>query len=125
MARLKNYYEKKQLMNQLAEELEKLEEDQALKKDLEFEERVRELLKEYEKSPQDALMVLTVIDPGLAPNKTSEVDNYFSPRRAIKVYTNPHTGEVVETRGANHNRLKEWRKEYGTEAVRSWSKVKE
>lgn len=41
-------------------------------------------------------------------------------RRQTKVYTNPHTGEVVRTRGSNHRILNEWRREYGPEVVDEW-----
>jgi hypothetical protein len=38
----------------------------------------------------------------------------------MKTYKNPHTGEVVQTRGGNHKTLNEWRKKHGKEAVQSW-----
>lgn len=40
--------------------------------------------------------------------------------RKLKVFKNPHTGEVVETKGMNHRVLKAWKKEYGNETVDSW-----
>ncbi len=42
------------------------------------------------------------------------------PKRALKTYRNPHTGEVVQTRGGNHRTLNQWREQYGKEAVQSW-----
>jgi hypothetical protein len=38
----------------------------------------------------------------------------------LKVYKNPHTGEVVETKGGNHKTLKEWKAEHGSATVESW-----
>jgi hypothetical protein len=38
----------------------------------------------------------------------------------VKVYKNPHTGEVVETKGGNHKTLKEWKAQHGTAIVESW-----
>ncbi|WP_422668052.1 hypothetical protein [Billgrantia lactosivorans] len=38
----------------------------------------------------------------------------------MKVYENPYTGEVVETRGANQNTLKAWKAEFDEETVESW-----
>ncbi|CAI8810409.1 hypothetical protein EMIT0P294_10580 [Pseudomonas sp. IT-P294] len=38
----------------------------------------------------------------------------------FKVYKNPHTGEVFETKGDNHKILKEWRAKYGSATVESW-----
>jgi hypothetical protein len=47
-----------------------------------------------------------------------------TPRRArqVKVYKNPHNGEVIETKGGNHKLLKEWKAEYGSGKVESWLK---
>ena len=39
MAKINDYYQKKQLMEKLAAELEQLEKDQALKRELEFEKK--------------------------------------------------------------------------------------
>ena len=41
-------------------------------------------------------------------------------RRKLRVYTNPHTGQVVKTRGANHRTLNEWRTQYGRDEVDQW-----
>jgi hypothetical protein len=38
----------------------------------------------------------------------------------FKVYKNPHTGEVVETKGGNQKTLKEWKAEHGSDTVESW-----
>ncbi|KPY02096.1 hypothetical protein ALO61_05192 [Pseudomonas savastanoi pv. nerii] len=35
----------------------------------------------------------------------------------MKLYKNPHSGEVVETTGGNHKVLKEWKAEYGSDTV--------
>lgn len=40
--------------------------------------------------------------------------------RQVKVYKNPHTGELVETKGGNHRTLKEWKAQYGAATVESW-----
>lgn len=41
-------------------------------------------------------------------------------KRSLKVYKNPHTKEVVETRGGNHKIIQEWKAQYGNEEVVSW-----
>ena len=41
-------------------------------------------------------------------------------KRKLKVFKNPHTGEVVETKGGNHKTLKAWKEEYGKETVDAW-----
>lgn len=118
MAKLNDYYQKKQLLEKLAAELEKLEQDQALKRDLEFEKKIRGLMEEYDKSPKDVLQILSAIDPSIAGK--GDVAASGRPRRAMKTYRNPHTGEVVRTRGGNHKTLNEWREKYGKETVQSW-----
>jgi hypothetical protein len=42
--------------------------------------------------------------------------------RELKIYKNPHTGEVVETKGGNHKTLKEWKTKHGSDVVESWLK---
>lgn len=117
--KINDYYQKKQLMEQLAEELEKLEQDQALKSELDFENEVRDLMKKYDKSPKDVLQILSAIDPSIAGAKGDTTGTRA--KRPMKTYKNPHTGEVVKTRGGNHKTLNEWREKWGKEAVQSWS----
>ncbi|WP_144822352.1 histone-like nucleoid-structuring protein, MvaT/MvaU family [Marinobacter piscensis] len=119
MAKLKDYYQKKQLMEQLADEISKLEEDEALKNELAFEDSLRTLMAEYNKTPKHVLQILKAIDPSLAPAK-AEGGTGTRAKRPLKTYKNPHTGEVVKTRGGNHKVLNAWREKYGKEAVQSW-----
>ena len=119
MAKINDYYQKKQLMEKLSEELAKLEQDQALKGELEFENKVRDLMKEYKKSPKDVLQILSAIDPTISGGKATAATGARA-KRPMKTYKNPHTGEVVKTRGGNHKTLNEWRQKHGKEAVQSW-----
>lgn len=119
MAKINDYYQKKQLMEKLTAELEQLETDQALKGELEFESKVRELMKQYDKSPKDFLQILAAIDPSIAGAK-ADTSTGTRAKRPMKTYKNPHTGEVVKTRGGNHKILNEWREKHGKEAVQSW-----
>ncbi|MFW5825764.1 MAG: histone-like nucleoid-structuring protein, MvaT/MvaU family [Marinobacter sp.] len=118
MANINDYYQKKQLLEKLSEELNKMEQDQALKSDLEFENKVKGLMNEYNKSPKDVLQILGAIDPAVAGAK-GEAGGTRA-KRPLKTYKNPHTGEVVKTRGGNHKTLNEWRQKYGKEAVQGW-----
>jgi hypothetical protein len=117
MAKINDYYQKKQMMEKLAGELSKLEEDQSLKVELEFENKVRELMSEYDKTPKDFIEILSAIDPSIANPQPS---GSGLPKRAMKVYKNPHTGEVVRTRGGNHKTLNEWREQHGKATVKTW-----
>ena len=94
-----------------------MEQDQALKSDLEFENKVKGLMDEYKKSPKDVLQILGAIDPSVAGAKA---EGGTRAKRPLKTYKNPHTGEVVKTRGGNHKTLNEWRQKYGKEAVQGW-----
>jgi len=118
--KINDYYQKKQLMEQLSEELEKLEQDQALKSELAFENDVRDLMKKYDKAPKDVLQILAAIDPSIAGAKADGATGTRA-KRPMKTYKNPHTGEVVKTRGGNHKTLNEWRQKWGKDAVQSWS----
>jgi hypothetical protein len=40
--------------------------------------------------------------------------------RVVKVYQNPHTGEIIETKGGNHKGLKDWKSQYSSDTVESW-----
>jgi len=109
--------EYKRLEAQLAEQLaalDKLKTDGQLKREMEFEDKLRALIDEY------GFNVRTVLDI-LDPASAGEVAPVSRRRaREIKTYTNPHTGEVVETKGGNHKVLSAWKKQYGADAVKSW-----
>lgn len=109
----------KRLEAQLAEQLRQLDalkNDGELKKEIEFEEKLRALLGEYGYSLRD---VKAILDPHAKPE--AKVDGRSQRReRQLKVYVNPNTNERVETKGGNHKVLKEWKAEYGAEIVESW-----
>ncbi|AHY42743.1 histone-like nucleoid-structuring protein, MvaT/MvaU family [Stutzerimonas decontaminans] len=109
--------EYKRLEAQLAEQLaalDKLKTDGQLKREMEFEDKLKALINEY---GFNARTVLDILDPASAGDVAPA-----GRRRAreIKRYTNPHTGEVVKTKGGNHRVLSAWKKQYGAEAVKSW-----
>jgi hypothetical protein len=92
--------------------------DSGLKKEMEFESKLRTLLGEYSYSLKD---VINLLDPQ-SRRRAPAVESKSGTRkpRQVKVYKNPHTGEVVETKGGNHKTLKEWKAEYGSDTVESW-----
>ena len=113
----------RQLERHLAEQLAALEAmkgDKGLEQEIEFETKLRALLGEYNKSLKD---IIAVLDPRLTakPGRPAPVPEKAARKpRSVKVYKNPHTGEVVETKGGNHKTLKEWKSEHGSDAVESW-----
>ncbi|MBH3459181.1 MULTISPECIES: histone-like nucleoid-structuring protein, MvaT/MvaU family [Pseudomonas putida group] len=118
MSRLAEYRRlEQQLAAQLAE-LEALKGDDGLKKEMEFENKLRTLLGEYGFSLRD---VINILDPK-ANSRQAAAPEPASTRkpREVKTYKNPHTGEVIQTKGGNHTVLKSWKSEHGAETVESW-----
>jgi type IV pilus biogenesis protein CpaD/CtpE len=112
----------RQLERHLAEQMEALEVmkgDKGLEQEIEFESKLRALLGEYNKSRRD---IVSILDPQAAfkIGKANAPEKKARGARTVKVYNNPHTGETVETKGGNHNTLKEWKAEHGTDTVESW-----
>ncbi|WP_411388615.1 histone-like nucleoid-structuring protein, MvaT/MvaU family [Pseudomonas sp. MPB23] len=107
----------KALQEQLAQ-LESLKNDAGLKKEIEFEEKLQGLMKTYGKSLRD---IIAILDPNLSKASSAAVAAPKQRRaRVVKVYQNPHTGELIETKGGNHRGLKAWKEEYGAATVESW-----
>ena len=106
----------KALQEQLAQ-LESLKNDAGLKKEIEFESKLQGLMKTYGKSLREVIAILD-------PNPKSGLQQAAAPKtrraRVVKVYQNPHTGELIETKGGNHRGLKAWKEEYGASTVDSW-----
>ncbi|MFJ5282766.1 histone-like nucleoid-structuring protein, MvaT/MvaU family [Pseudomonas sp. NPDC088429] len=113
----------RQLEKHLAEQLQALEAlkgDAGLKKEIEFETKLRDLLAKYGYSLNH---VINLLDPQVG-RRAPAADSKTRSRkpRQLKVYKNPHTGEVVETKGGNHKTLKDWKAEHGSDTVESWLK---
>ena len=109
----------KRLEAQLAEQLRQLDalkNDGELKKEIEFEEKLRALLGEYGYSLRD---VKAILDPHAKPEVKVDGRSHLR-ERALKVYINPNTSERVETKGGNHKVLKAWKEQYSAETVESW-----
>ncbi|MGF0335824.1 histone-like nucleoid-structuring protein, MvaT/MvaU family [Ectopseudomonas toyotomiensis] len=110
--------EYKALEAQLAEhlaQLDALKNDKAMQREIEFESKLRALMAEYGVSLRG---LISIMDPqtGAAVARPAGTK---APRK-LKVYKNPNTGEVVETKGGNHKVLKAWKTEFGAEVVEGW-----
>ncbi|WP_460065099.1 histone-like nucleoid-structuring protein, MvaT/MvaU family [Pseudomonas sp. H1_G08] len=117
MSKLAEY---RQLEKHLAEQLQALEalkSDDALKKEIEFETKLRELLDHYGFSLKH---IINLLDPQSRKHAPTPAATGKRKPRELKVYKNPHTGEVVETKGGNHKTLKEWKTKHGADEVESW-----
>lgn len=111
MSKLLTFREKEKLMSKLSEELKKLKEDPALKKELDFKDEVNQVLNKYNLTLNDLSKIFELDKQKGRGNHTV---------RKLKVYVNPNNNEVVETRGGNHKVLKTWKAQYGNETVESW-----
>lgn len=111
----------RQLEKHLAEQLQALEAlkgDAGLKAEIEFETKLRALLAKYGYSLKD---IVNLLDPQTGRRVPATAQKSGSRKaRQVKVYKNPHTGEVIETKGGNHKGLKEWKSEHGSDTVESW-----
>jgi hypothetical protein len=117
MSLISQYFQKEQLLKQLQEELQNLEQNDNLKKELEFKEQLEMLMSEYEKTSKD---VKDILFPNAEPEQAQQQKKTTRKPRKLKVYKNPLTGEVVETRGGNQKQLKQWKEEHGDEVVEGW-----
>lgn len=104
-----------QLAEQLAQ-LNALKNDSELQREIEFEEKLRFLLAEYDMSLRNVIAILDPQAKRAVPTAMSSVRK----ARQVKRYKNPNTGEVAETKGGNHRILKEWKAEFGSDVVESW-----
>lgn len=120
MSLINEYRATEEAIKELQERLKSLEQDDKLKKELEFEEKLRALMASYGKSLRD---VIALLDPDAKLSKSPRTAKATGSKRARKVkqYKNPHTGEVIETKGGNHKTLKEWKAKWGAEAVEGWA----
>ncbi|MBB3332704.1 hypothetical protein BDK63_003605 [Halomonas campaniensis] len=118
MSILSTYMQKEQQLKQLQEELDRLKNDDRLKTELDFKNHLEDLMREFDKSAAD---VIKLLDPTQTADKSSSsTKSSGRAKRKLKIYKNPNTGEVVETRGGNQKTLKAWKEEHGAETVEGW-----
>ncbi|MGH8354962.1 MAG: histone-like nucleoid-structuring protein MvaT [Pseudomonas sp.] len=120
MSLINEYRATEEAIKELQERLKNLSQDNKLQTELEFEKKLRALMGEYQKSLRD---IIALLDPEAKLSKAPRAGKPTGSKRARKVkqYKNPHTGEVIETKGGNHKTLKEWKAKWGAEAVEGWA----
>ncbi|MGY1449737.1 histone-like nucleoid-structuring protein, MvaT/MvaU family [Pseudomonas chlororaphis] len=120
MSKLAEYRQLEKHLEEQLQALEALKGDAALKKEIEFETKLRELLDQYGFSLKH---IINLLDPQSGSRRQAPVQTAGTRKpRELKTYKNPHTGEVVETKGGNHKTLKEWKTQHGAEEVQRWLK---
>lgn len=123
MSLINEYRQTEEAIKELQTRLEDMKNDSRLQREMEFEEKLRALMGEHQKSLRD---VIALLDPQGASIKSKSTNNISGNKRQprkLKQYKNPHTGEVIETKGGNHKTLKEWKAEHGGDTVESWVTV--
>nr|WP_290467264.1 histone-like nucleoid-structuring protein, MvaT/MvaU family [Pseudomonas fluorescens] len=116
MSLITEYRATEEAIKELQDRLEKLSGNEALLKEMEFEKKLRALMSEYGKSLRD---IIAILDPDYRKQITHQPGKPRA-QRVVKVYRNPNTGELVETKGGNHKTLKEWKQEHGAAVVETW-----
>lgn len=119
MSRLVEFRQLEQKLAVQLAELEAMKGSSELQREIEFETKLRDLLAKYGFSLRD---IINLLDPQSGRRAVAPVAVEKAPRRArqVKQYKNPHSGEVIETKGGNHSKLKSWKAEYGSDEVESW-----
>lgn len=117
MSKLAQYALIEQQMKQLQQQMLELENDENLKQEIEFKEKLEALMRENNKSARE---VIEIVAPERAFAEQQAQKKTTRKPRKLKIYKNPMTGEVVETRGGNHAVLKQWKDEHGADTVEGW-----
>jgi len=120
MSRLAEFRKLEQNLAAQLAELEALKGSAELQKEIQFENKLRELLATYGFSLRE---IINILDPGAALRVPSVAAPLKASRKArdVKVYRNPNNGEIIETKGGNHKLLKQWKAEFGADVVESWA----
>ena len=120
MSKISLYYAKLNELKSLQEEVDQLASSEELKSELEFKDKLVSLMEEHEQSAKNVARMLEELDPSLKTNSKGSNQANSGPKRPLVTYKNPHTGEIVKTRGGNQKTLKQWRKEHGADVVNGW-----
>ncbi|WP_022964641.1 histone-like nucleoid-structuring protein MvaT [Halopseudomonas pelagia] len=120
MSSLQEYRHLQHTIRELTDRMNSLSNDTKLKQEIEFEEKVRALMAQYNKSLKDVVSILDPDNKLSQGSKSSKATGGIKRARKVKQYKNPKTGEVIETKGGNHKELKAWKEKYGADTVESW-----
>ena len=123
MSLINEYRATEEAIKELQARLANLSQDDKLKKELEFEGKLRNLMGEYSKSLRDVIALLDPDAKWVKGPSGSAKPTATKRARKVKQYKNPHNGEVIETKGGNHKTLKEWKAKWGGDVVESWASL--
>lgn len=118
MSILTTYIQKKQHLKRIQEELDRLKDDERLKAEIQFKDKLESLMREFDKTAEEVISIIASLD--ISQKTTSSKSDGNRAKRKLKIFKNPYSGEIVETRGSNQNTIKAWKREHGSETVEEW-----
>lgn len=121
MSLISEFRATEEAIKELQERLKTLQQDEKLQKEIEFEKELRDLMGQYGKSLADIIAILDPASSQRASRAASKAAPAAKRARKVKQYRNPHTNEVIETKGGNHKILKEWKAKWGGDEVEGWA----
>lgn len=132
MSKFASYVESKDALEELKKKVALLEKDESVQKVIGFQSKLNDLMEKYKVTRADVLRLWGIEDAGsksvkvtkavkpVKVKKTAKAGDKRFQARPVKTFKNPHTGEVVKTKGGNHKVLNAWRETYGKEVIDSW-----
>lgn len=115
MSLINEYRATEEAIKELQTRLQSLTQNDSLKKEIEFEGKLRALMSEYGVSLKN---IIQLLDPQGSPRVAGK--KTVRKERSVKTYKNPNTNEIIETKGGNHKGLKQWKEAHGSDVVESW-----
>jgi hypothetical protein len=117
-------------------ELARIQGDSEFVREVAFVAEFKALKQKYQFTSSDAFAIL---DPARSFGGDLDLDQFFEALQAITCqenpvpatpkgrnlmrYRNPFTGEVIETKGTNNKKLREWKSSHGRELVEAWREI--
>jgi hypothetical protein len=124
MVTMSLYHEFKQLEQSVAAaqaRMNAIAQDPLFMAEQKFDQDLRGLMGEYDKSLRDIIVILDPSQLGTTvSNKKQSGEKLTRTPRTLKRYVNPHTNEVVDTKGGNNLAIKAWKAQYGADTVKAW-----
>lgn len=113
----KSAIEKK--LAQLNEDLRNIERSDSYKKEIAVKRALNNLIRKHGYSKDDLITLLKSDTSRRIKSKIKKTAIKRKPRK-LKIFKNPITGEMVETRGGNHKVLKAWKAEHSITNIEDW-----
>ncbi len=109
-----------QQLMQIERELKSIEKSAAFKKETAIIRSLNNLMKKHGWSKADLINLLQSENKLSLKQRRKTSPKAKRKTRALKIYKNPHNGQIVETRGGNHKILKAWKAEYSLDTIDAW-----